>query len=407
MDAIFYFCGLAFMDPSTVLPAFLATLTDSPVLIGALIAIRPAGVFIPQLWTAHFLRNRPRHKRFLIGVASVSRTAITFFAIMLFVAQPDSKTLMLASFIIMYIAFWFSEGGAGVPWTDLVAKTIPERLRGRLFGLMQVVGGILAVLSAELVRRMLSPQGPDYPTNYAVLMSVAAFFFWASLLSLSAVREPIGPVEEHDGGFIEYVAKLGQTLRDHGQLKRLIAIQLLSGLSGLSLPFYILYARDTAGISGGMVGTLLLVQTVGSILSALVAGYLSDHRGPKYAIMLTLILGILAPLVAIVVTDASVWVFGVIFLLVGGLLGCSWIGLTNYLLEMSDPRERRGFIGLMNTANTPAMLHPLLGGVIVQVVSYKAVFGLTFLAYAVAIVLAAGLKTKKAVATTGATNDEP
>ncbi|MDH7482624.1 MAG: MFS transporter [Armatimonadota bacterium] len=395
MDAIFYFCGLALIDSQTVLPTFLATLTKSPMLIGALMAIRPAGVFIPQLWSAHYLRKRTRHKGFLIKVASISRIAVTFFAIILFFANSGDKVLMLWAFVAMYTAFWFSEGGVGVSWTDLVAKTIPERLRGRLFGLMQVVGGILGVLVGVFVSRMLSEKGPDYPTNFAVLVAVSAFFFWMSLASLSAVREPEGPTDDYDGGFLEYIGKLGNTLKEHSQLKRLIAVQMLAGLSGLSLPFYILYAKETSKVTGEMVGIFLLVQTIGSILAALVTGYLSDHRGPKIAIILTLVLGISAPAMALVVGGAQAWAFGFVFLVVGGLLGSSWIGITNFLLEISEPKERRGLIGLMNTANTPAMLYPLLGGVIAQELSYCAAFVLTALAALIALLLSLGLKSKK------------
>lgn len=387
MDAIFYFCGLAFMDASTVLPAFLATLTSSPLVIGTLIAIRPAGIFIPQLWTAHYLSGRKQHKSFLIKVAAVSRVAITFFALILFVSGPKNAGLMLTGFILFYTAFWFSEGGAGVPWTDLVAKTIPERLRGRLFGLMQVVGGLLAMMAAWLVKWTLGPHGPAYPTNYAFLMAVSAMFYWLSLISLACVLEPEGPIENHNGGFWEYLGKLGKAFRQHSQLKLLIAIQLLVGMNGLSLPFYILYAEKVARIGGGMVGAFLFVQTAGSILSALITGQISDHRGPKSAIMIAVILAVLTPVSALMMRNAPGWTFGIVFLLLGGLVGCAWIGMTNFLLEISSPEERRGFIGLMNTANVPSLLYPVLGGLVVQFLSHEAVFALTALTGLIALLL--------------------
>ncbi|MDI6828816.1 MAG: MFS transporter [Armatimonadota bacterium] len=242
---------------------------------------------------------------------------------------------------------------------------------------------------------MLSQKGPDYPNNYAVLMAVSAVFFWMSLASLSAVREPEGPAEDSDGGFIEYVSKLGKTFKEHSQLKRLIAVQMMAGLNGLSLPFYILYAKETSGITGELVGIFLLLQTIGSIVGAMVAGYLCDHRGPKVAIILTFMLGISAPITALLIGGAPAWTFGLVFLFVGGLLGSSWIGITNFLLEISEPEERRGFIGLMNTANTPAMFYPLLGGLIVQAFSYEAAFMITALATLIALILSFGLRYEK------------
>ena len=386
MDVIFYLCGLAFIDQSTVLPAFLATLTKSSIVIGAIIAIKPAGLFLPQLWTAHYLRNRRRHKGFLMKVATISRAGIAMFALTLFLT--NHRLIMLAIFIAVYAGFWLSEGMAGVPWTDLVAKTIPERVRGRLFGLTQVGGGILGLLAGLFISRILG-RGPSYPTNYAVLMTVSAVFFWASYIALFMVREPEGTSEEHDGDFLQYIRRIGRMISEDSQLKRLLIIQALIGFIGLSLPFYILYT----GVSGRMVGIYLFIQVAGSIVWSALAGYLSDHRGPKYAIIISILTGILAPVFALLIGGSSVWLYGLVFLMVGGITASTWIGLTNFLLEIAPHKERRSYIGLANSASAPTILFPVLGGLIVQAVSYQTVFIITAAAMTLALILALGLRS--------------
>ncbi len=392
MDVICYVCGLAFIDQSTVLPTFLGTLTGSSILIGAITAIRPAAAFLPQLWTAHYLRNHRLHKPYLIKWASVSRISTFLFAGVLFISKPTDRTLMLCSFLIMYAAFWLSEGMVGVSWTDLVAKTIPERMRGRLFGYTQVGGGILAIFAGILASAILAPNGPRFPGNYAILILVASVFFALSLASLCFIHEPEGAPEDNDGNFLEYIRKIGKMIGEHGQLKRFLAVQLLMGCFGMSLPFYILYAKEVSGISGGMVGILLAIQVAGSIIWSAVAGYASDHRGPKSAILMTILAGISAPLLALILRSPSIWLYGSIFFAVGAVTGSTWIGLTNFLLELAADDERRTYIGVMNTANAPTMIFPILGGLIVQMVSYKAVFVLTFISLLAAFFLAMSLK---------------
>ena len=389
-DVIFYLCGLAFIDQSTVLPAFLATLTKSSIVIGAIIAIKPAGLFFPQLWTAHYLRNRRRHKGFLMKVAAISRAGIALFAITLFLTSH--QMIMLAVFIAIYAGFWLSEGMAGVPWTDLVAKTIPERIRGRLFGLTQVGGGILGALAALFISRVLG-SGIPYPTNYAVLITVSAFFFAISYVALFAVREPEGIPEDHDGDFLHYIRGIGRMLAKDAQLKRLLIIQMLIGFIGMSLPFYILYS----GVSGKMVGNYLFIQVAGGIVWSALAGYLSDHRGPKYAIIVSILTGILAPVMALLIGGSSVWLYGLVFFMVGGMTSSVWIGLTNFLLELAKPEERRSYIGIANSASAPTILFPVLGGLIVQAVSYQTVFIITAAAMALAFTLALGLRSGNAV----------
>lgn len=402
MDVIFYICGLAFLDPSTVVPSFLATLTNSTIIIGAITALRPAGIFLPQLWTAHHLRNRVCHKSFMMGVASVSRIAISLFAIVLLIAHPGSRVLMGAAFVMMYVAFWCSEGVAGVPWTDLMAKSIPERLRGRLFGFTQFAGGILALLAGLLISRMLSPGGPAYPANYAILMVVGAVFFWISYVSLSAVRERSGVPEGGDSGFFEYVSEVGRMLAEHAQFKRLMGVQLLLGVYGMALPFYILYAKQSVGISGTMVGVLLSVEMAGSILISATVGYMSDHLGPRWAIMAAGVSGILAPLIVLFVPVKSFWLYVPVFFMVGGMTGALWIGLTNFLLELAEPNERRSYIGIMNTAGAPTLAFPFIGGLIAHVFSYRAVFAVTAIALGIGLILALGLHTREGNPASGA-----
>jgi MFS family permease len=276
---------------------------------------------------------------------------------------------------------------AGVPWTDLVAKTIPERLRGRLFGLTQVGGGILGALAALFISRILGGR-LSYPTNYAVLMTVSAVFFWASYVALFAVREPDGLPEEHDGDFLHFIRRIGRMVSADCQLKRLLIVQALIGFIGLSLPFYILYAH----VSGKMVGIYLFIQVAGSIIWSALAGYLSDHRGPKYAITISILTGILAPVLALLIGRSSVWLYGLVFFMVGGITASTWIGLTNFLLELAPDRERRSYIGLANSASAPTILFPVLGGLIVQAVSYQTVFVITAAALALALILALGLR---------------
>lgn len=50
------------------------------------------------------------------------------------------------------------------------------------------------------------------------------------------------------------------------------------------------------------------------------------------------------------------------------------IGKDNYLLDMAPVRERPKYISLTGTLLFPVSLFPLLGGVIVQYVSYQVLF---------------------------------
>lgn len=52
MDAGFWFFGDSFVAAYTIMPVFISTLTNSPILIGLIPALEGAGWFLPQLCLA-------------------------------------------------------------------------------------------------------------------------------------------------------------------------------------------------------------------------------------------------------------------------------------------------------------------------------------------------------------------
>ena len=52
LDAGFWFLGDSFVAAYTILPVFMSTLTDSPIMIGLIPALEGAGWFLPQLFMA-------------------------------------------------------------------------------------------------------------------------------------------------------------------------------------------------------------------------------------------------------------------------------------------------------------------------------------------------------------------
>ncbi|MDA0748477.1 MAG: MFS transporter, partial [bacterium] len=56
--AIFQF-GVAFVDPTTVMPVFIKNFTDSDSVVGLASSVRRAGWLLPQLPMAGYLESRP------------------------------------------------------------------------------------------------------------------------------------------------------------------------------------------------------------------------------------------------------------------------------------------------------------------------------------------------------------
>src|SRR3990172_850142 len=170
-NGIFFNIGLAFLSGSTVLPIFMAHLTDSKVLIGLATSIENIGWHLPQLFVAaaplHFFRQFGGYIR-----AAILRT-IAFLGIVvsIFILGDNNHSLLLILFFLLFTFFAVSGGLAAVSFMDIVGKTIPANKRGTYFGMRMFIGGGLAALSGILVKKILG--GYSFPTNFGLLFSLA------------------------------------------------------------------------------------------------------------------------------------------------------------------------------------------------------------------------------------------
>lgn len=403
LDVSFYLFALAFADASTVLPAFLTRVTESPLLIGLIGTIRTAGWFLPQLLVASKLAHRPRKKPFLIAVCLLGRVPILSVVGALLWA-PDHGGLILAAFFFAFAAFCFSEGAGGVPWTDIVGKAIPHRLRGRFFATMELVGGTMAAAAGVGVKRILESPALGYPGNYALLFFLAFAFLMLSLSFLAAIREPIRPVAERQISLRDLVRSSAGMLRRRPALIRLLVAQLTLGASGMAAPFYVAHGRLNLGISEGMVGVFVSAQILGGMAASLLLGYLNDRKGSTCAIRGTAISAIFSPLLALAVPAAAggalaggwVWAYTGVFVFLGATWHSTWIGFTNFLLESVSDEERAPYLGLMNTLNAPQAFFPIIASLIVGAVSYSAAFLVSLICAVAALLVAFSLKDPRA-----------
>ena len=105
MDAGFWFFGDSFMAAYTILPVFLSTITDSPILIGLIPALEGAGWFLPQLFLATHLENKDRRLPMVLKFGIFDRVPFLLMAIFAFFIHELSTTAAIVCFfgIINYM----------------------------------------------------------------------------------------------------------------------------------------------------------------------------------------------------------------------------------------------------------------------------------------------------------------
>ena len=379
----FFTGGLAFSDPSTILPVFLGSFTDSKTLIGLSAAVMSTfggiGSLFPQLFIASKLESKVSKRPVLRIAITVRALCWGLLALITYWFGRSHPLGIVVALLFLLTLFTFMGGIAVVPFYDIWAKAIPAYLRGRFFGYLQLFGGVLAIGSGFVVKHILGHGEIAFPNNYAVLFLFSFIFIGISYFALGSVKEPTDEVYTGQLPFGEFLKKAFYTLRSDENYKLFVLVQIFGGAMTLALPFYVLYAKDVLGIKLGMVGIFLSAQMLGSVISNLLWGYLSDFVGNKKVIQISIVLGLMAPLIALITPAHLSELFILLFVLIGFSMMGQMIGNTNFLLGISPSKDRPTYISLSGTLRFPVMIFPLIGGIIVQHISYTFLFIVTML----------------------------
>jgi len=392
LHGVFFNGGMAFSNPTTILSVFLNTFTHSKVIVGLFSSVMNTGSVLPQLFVANRLENKVYKKPVLIMAITIRALCWGLLGLITYFLGGSHPLMIVISLFFLLTLFSFMGGIAAVPFTDIWGKAIPSTLRGRFFGYRQLLGGLLAISAGFIVKYILGNKNLSFPDNYAFLFLFSFIFISISYLALGSVKEPVEEVHKRRLTFKNFLKKAFGILKLDRNYRMFLFVQILIGANGLILPFYVLYAKDIIGIEEKMIGMFISAQMLGSTLSNVLWAYLSDYAGNKKVIQINAFLSLLMPIVALLITRQLWTLFLLLFILIGFSTAGGAIGYTNFLLDIAPSKDRPAYISLNGTLTIPAMLFPLIGGIIIQYTSYKFLLIITMVVMFVGFILSLWLR---------------
>ena len=377
-DVSLFLIAIAFLDTATVFPVLVERLGGNSALIGGVLTLRQALMFLPPIFVAHRLRGRTRYLSPLIRICVLGRLWLMVAGWVVLREGIAHQTLALIALIVAYLLLWLSDGMGLVPWMAIVGRSVPAERRGRLFATTTIVSAFAKFGVGELVKRLLSGNFLPFPASIALLPTATGVGMMLSAGFLAGMKEPPAapvPVRENHS-LRDYLRQLPGLLRSRPDLGRLALVQILAGSLGASMPFLVGYT----GRGEELAGPFLIAQNAGLLLFAPLWGWLTDWKGPRLAILGLLGMALLAPLTAL---SGNITFYFVAYFCYGAALD-GWSVFTNYLLDSihknpESTHEETTYIALMNVASAPVLLLPMLMGFAAQRFTPVASFSLTLL----------------------------
>ncbi len=375
-DGIFFTVAIGLISSHTVIPDFIRQLTDSEILIGFSSSMFEILWMLPQLFVARYLVQVSHKKWWFAGPNIFVRFAIPIFGAIVLLFGMDRPGLVLAAFLICYGLAALGDGLVGVPWVDLAGNSLDNRWRARYFGLQTAISGVILLIAAPRIGALLNDQRFAFPHNYGILFAISGGLFILSIFPPLFLRElPSGAAGTSVPTFREFIPTLGRVLRDDRPFSAMIVTRMLSSLFMMGGPFYIGFATVNLGLSSGVaVANLLQMQTLGTLIGALIYAWMGNRHNLLY-IRLALLTASVLPISALLASQLGPAPLYIGFLAAGMALSNLFASYLNWVIMHVAPEQRAMYTGLFNTIAALTMLFaPLIGGTIAQTLGYEAVF---------------------------------
>lgn len=382
----------AFTSTSTVLPLFISQLTPSQFLVGLASTLEALGWFLPQIAIAAITLHRREQKPVYIKTAFLRGGSFLLFAVLVFFLGKENPSYLLAAFFFLFSLYSLGGGLAGVSFTDMVGKTIPEKKRGSFFGARMLVGGGLSALAGFLIQQILNVY--DFPKNFGVLFLIASVLVIVALFSVCMMKEPTTAQRPEKRGVKENLLLGFKITKTDRSYRMLLLTRIAIGSYVMGLPFYIIYAQKYLFMPSSLAGVFLTVQMLGYLSSNLLWAYLSNRGKNNLVLLYSALFSAICPLLVLsnAVLGIPLWAYGTIFFFLGATISGADLGYMNYLLQIAPEDRRPIYVGFSNTVVGPTIFLSAVGGVIIQIGSFALLYAILLSVSLISLFLSLSLK---------------
>jgi MFS family permease len=385
-DFLLFSTSVAFVNFSTVLPAFVNRLTGSAVLVGLITTVLQFSSNVPQLVAGNFITRVKSKKGFFFYSALVGRPAILLLALLVALTRADPAWLTVGALYLVLALLYGSDSFSIVAWLEIMKRVFPPERRGRFLAAWQGIAALAGLGVAYLVSRLLSENGPPFPNNYTLIFTCGGVAMVLSMVGILSIKEPPPTGGETDGAFIpwaEFGGRMVELWNDDARLRLVTLSRLFAMMAELAVPFYVIYATERLGFPVSAIGVFIVAQTVSSLLGALLLGGLADRLGAHRASQLGMLITFSAPLLALILFLTNTgpdsflrYTLPWVYLVIGQSGNLYLMGHTNYTLDIAPHGKTGLYVGVVNTFSSISVFAPLLAGWLLSRTSYGVVFGL-------------------------------
>lgn len=334
---------------------------------GIIVAL-PLLANIIQLFSPLVFEKLSRRRPLIVALCLFYRTLLCLMMFIPFVT--DSKPARLLILGGMYFLAYCAAGFLTPAAASWIISLVPDKLRGRYFGLRDMcILASAAVLSLVMGRvlDLFKSNRQDY-LGFVVVFSVALVITLFNVLTLKRIREPeVKPYDQN----LDIKGLISIPLRDK-QFRKVVLLNILWNLSvQFSLPFFSVYMVNGLKLSYTYIMVIGIILSCVQSYSARIWGRISEKKSWEFTTVASMaVLGI----VHVTWSFINHNTYFVIIPFVQVLAGIGWAGVNMSLFNIQfkyAPQEGRTvFIGFNAAlAGAAGFFSALMGSFVVGALS--------------------------------------
>lgn len=329
-----------------ILPWLLGLLGAPAALVGFLVPIREAGVLLPQLVVAAYIRRLAIRKWVWVLGAAMSAVALLAMGT---TAMTLTGAAAGSALLVALVVFSLARGLCSVSAKDVLGKTVSKSRRGRLMGLSSGTAGVLTLAIGLYIEYFGQNAGP---VLLGALLMLGAAIWVPAIIAFASLKEQPGATEGGGNALDAALQNLALIKNNAAFRHFLITRMLLLGIA-LAPPFYVLLIQQTTqGLSG--LGLLIIAAGLADSLSAPIWGRMADDSARRVIVIAASIAGLLGIWVWASHTLNLRWLENPLLVSLAYLTlivahSGARLGRKVYLVDMAGPTDRAAMVAVSNT----------------------------------------------------------
>lgn len=362
-----------FTDKNSVLPGLILLAGGYQSDIGVLTAIMIGFPLVSQILFTNFLITKSHKKKYLLS--GIYLRVLSFWGVALTIMYIDKLPKEIFIYVLFFWMALFSISGAfaGISYNDLLGKTVAGNERKKFFVIKQLLTGTGILISAFVLKKLFD--GYIYPDNYKYAFSLAGILLFIGTAGYFFIKEKPTKIVDSTSSVFNIIKSIPFHLKQNKNLRNLVVVSNLIGLTITITPFYIAFARNYFVLNNDMISGFLMYQIFGMIFSNFIWHYFIKKISFKGMLKISVFLYASIPILAIAIAGLkSLEIFSLVFLLVGTAISANRIAIDGAIIEISHEENRVLFTGIFGSLNLVSVIFPLMISMLISISSYQIVF---------------------------------